>query len=405
MQSTNTHTNLRMEHIVLSKPSVLIVDDSSIMRKSMDRILCEEFNVVEASDGNEAWATLSTDHSIQVVITDLMMPDKNGFQLLREMRESIHERIRQIPVIVVTGHEDDERMRGRAMALGATDFISKPFDAIQIRARARSYAKHGDTVRKLEHTRRLLKEKSTIDTLTGLANPRYLEQHGPELLAFAARQGTDVAVLRLDIDKFDTLLKSKGKQIADKVEVNISKIINACVRKEDGVARIDPAKFAVVMPGADETVAQTIANRIHKMIHKAAYRLGETRFKMTASAGLVCNTKAQAAKFEDIVKLAEERLARAFKAGGNKFIVDDNGGATEAALPTSELPPDNMLTVDEALVLLKAKQTDKVRKQLKPLLAKLLPLLVYGNQQLTLELDDALAKLKGMLSRINTDML
>jgi PleD family two-component response regulator len=74
-----------------------------------------------------------------------------------------------LPVIIITSHEDDEGMKRRAMSLGASDFISKPFDSIQIKARAKSYAKHGDTTRRLEHTRRMLEEKSTLDTLTGPA--------------------------------------------------------------------------------------------------------------------------------------------------------------------------------------------------------------------------------------------
>ena len=104
MRSSNTHTNSNPQHITLEKPSILIVDDSAIMRKSMVKILCEEFNIVEAKDGVEGWENLVRDHSIQVVIADLMMPHKNGFQLLREIRESVHERINQLPVIIITSH-------------------------------------------------------------------------------------------------------------------------------------------------------------------------------------------------------------------------------------------------------------------------------------------------------------
>lgn len=405
MRSSNTHTDSNPEQITLEKPSILIVDDSAIMRKSMVKILCEDFNIVEANDGVEGWESLVRDHSIQVVIADLMMPHKNGFQLLREIRESVHERINQLPVIIITSHEDDDKMKRRAMSMGASDFISKPFDSIQIKARAKSYAKHGDTARKLEQTRKILAEKTTIDPLTGLANPRYFKQHGPELLAFAARQGTDVSVLRLDIDKFEVLVKKKGKQVGEKIILNVSKIINACVRKEDAVARIREAKFAVMMPGAGEAAAKALAQRIHQLINKSVYRMGETRFRMTASAGLVCGATCDGAKFDDVVKLAEERLSDAIKSGGAKLVLDDTVNAQRHNKIGQELPPRYMLTLDEAVVLLKAGQTDKVHAQLKPLMAKLFPLLTYANTQMRLGLDGSLVHIHERFKRINPDML
>lgn len=405
MRSSNTHTNTNPEQITLEKPSILIVDDSAIMRKSMVKILCEDFNIVEANDGVEGWESLVRDHSIQVVIADLMMPHKNGFQLLREIRESVHERINQLPVIIITSHEDDEGMKRRAMSMGASDFITKPFDSIQIKARAKSYAKHGDTARKLEQTRKILAEKTTIDPLTGLANPRYFKEHGPELLAFAARQGTNVSVLLLDIDKFDVLVRKKGKQVGEKIILNVSKIINACVRKEDAVARIREAKFAVMMPGADASGAKSLAQRIHQLINKAVYRMGETRFRMTVSAGLVCGAMCEGETFDDVVKLAEERLTNAIKSGGAKLVLDDPLSGQRRNMSGQELPPRHMLTLDEALVLLKAGQTDTVRAQLKPLMAKLFPLLAYANNHMRLGLDGSLVHIRERLKRINPDLL
>ncbi|MEN8129054.1 MAG: response regulator, partial [Pseudomonadota bacterium] len=217
MHVFDNNLNTNLTEVTPDKPVVLIVDDARTMRASIDRILREDFDTLEAKDGDEAWEIITRQSTLHVVLSDLMMPNKNGFQLLRQIRESDHDQINQLPVIIITGHEDDERMKRRAMALGASDFISKPFDSIQIKARARSYAKHGDTNRKLEYTRKILSQKTTIDDLTGLANPRFFKKHGRGLLAFAARQGLDVAVLRISIDKFDLLEKKKGKAVAEKV--------------------------------------------------------------------------------------------------------------------------------------------------------------------------------------------
>ncbi len=403
MQVQDTYTNQKLTDLTADKPTVLIADDARTMRASVNRILKEDFNVLEAKDGDEAWEIICQNHHINVVIIDLMMPNKNGFQLLREIRESVHDRINQLPIIIITSHEDDQRMKQQAMLLGATDFISKPFDSIQLKARATSYAKHGDTSRKLEYTRKMLSEKSTIDALTGLANPRYLKEHGAGLLAFAARQGTNVAVLLIDIDKFDVLVKKKGKRVGEKVLLNIARIIDACVREEDSVARIGPAKFAIVMPGADEAGARVLAERIHKLIYKATFRLGETRFRMTASAGLVCDARDQAKEFDDFLSLAEQRLAKAIKEGGNRLVLDEPAAVQLEQKPVKDaVHPSQQLTLEEALVLLKAGQHAQLSGQLESLIIKLYPLLEHGNQALKLGMDWTLVKLKHRLDQCFT---
>ncbi len=389
--------------ITLETPVILVVDDARTMRASVNRILSDDFKILEAVDGEEAWDILRQENAIQVVISDLMMPNKNGFQLLRDIRESDIDRINQLPVIIITGHEDDRKMKQRAMSLGASDFISKPFDSIQLKARAISYAKHGDTTRKLEHTRRMLAEKSTIDALTGLANVRYFKEHGAEVLAFATRQETDVAVLRIDIDKYEILVKKRGKQVGEKIQFNVGKIINACTRKEDIVARVGTAQFAIVMPGAKESGTRVLAKRIHQLINKAVYRLGETQFRMTASAGLVHHARGHSTEFDDIVKLAEKRLATAIKKGGSVLILDDQLETNRQVAIKGLSKPRPYLTLDEAVTLVKAGQTEKIRDQLNSLLIKLYPLLHYGNQQLNLGMNNSLLHMHARLSQIKSN--
>jgi diguanylate cyclase (GGDEF)-like protein len=400
MQEYNTSTAQHLTEVTPQKPIVLVVDDARTMLSSIHRILADDFKVLEARDGEEAWETILRQSVIHVVLSDLMMPRINGFQLLRQIRESPRDRINQLPVIIITGHEDDAKMKQRAMALGASDFISKPFDSIQIKARARSYAKHGDTSRKLEYTRKILKQKSTIDTLTGLANPRFFKEHGRGLLAFAARQGTDVAVLRISIDKFDLLAQKKGDQVANRVLLNVTKIIKACVRAEDSVARVGRGKFAILMPGASEAGAKVLAKRIHQLIRNAVYKLGEVRFRMTASAALVCHSKDQNIPYEKILDVAEAHLSRAMQGGGNRLILDNAGNADAQRPPKGKKVAARSIDLEEALMLLKAGQTDALRDQLGIVLSKLYPLLKYSNDEWHLGMEAVLIKLRERLKWI-----
>ncbi|WP_018953952.1 response regulator [Thioalkalivibrio sulfidiphilus] len=375
----------------IAKPRILVVEDSTTMRKAIRRLLSNDFEVVEADDGDTGWELVRDDPSIQVVFSDLMMPRMNGFMLLRQIRESIHSRISELPVIIITGHEDDEKMRRQAMALGATDFITKPFDSLQLRARAKAHAKFEHTQRRLQQATQALEQRSTIDPLTGLANANYFREHGPVLLSFAIRHGNELSVLRIDVDQYDELFRKRGRQVADKVLVNISKIITGSVRREDTVARVGLSKFAVLMPGANEQVAREVASKIHDLNQKAGYRLGNTRFAMTVSAGLVTPALYENLQFDEVIKLAEARVAKAMASGGNTVVFEEGPPAESRAAPEGRRVA---LSVEEALILLRTGDTAKVNEQLGPLLRRMFPLLVHANRQLRLGMDGALLQLK-----------
>lgn len=106
------------------KPRVLVVDDSKLLRKAASKILNHEFDVKTAEDG---WEQIAIDDSIQVVFCDLMMPVLDGYGLLERVRSSENSRISGLPIVILTGGDSDEA-KEKALAMGVTDFITKPFN-------------------------------------------------------------------------------------------------------------------------------------------------------------------------------------------------------------------------------------------------------------------------------------
>ena len=98
---------------------ILFVDDSRLMRFAGKRFLSQHFDVVLAEDGRQAWKLLQQDDSIEVVITDLMMPEVDGIELIRRIREADHGRIRALPVLVVTSVEEKNGRRMHENTAGA----------------------------------------------------------------------------------------------------------------------------------------------------------------------------------------------------------------------------------------------------------------------------------------------
>ncbi|MGD8559500.1 MAG: response regulator [Gammaproteobacteria bacterium] len=107
------------------KTPILIVDDSRTIRAGLTKVLSANYSVIEATDGEEGWKKLQVNGSIKLVITDIMMPTLDGYGLICRIRGSDTERLKKLPIIVVTSAED-ELSRERAHACGANNFIVKP---------------------------------------------------------------------------------------------------------------------------------------------------------------------------------------------------------------------------------------------------------------------------------------
>ena len=124
------------------KPCVLVVDDSRVVRRAIVGVLGPHFEVLEAGDGVEGWRMLRQESRIDVVISDIQMPEMDGYTLICKIRATDDPGLRDIPIIVITSAED-EITRERAYACGANAFVLKPFDAAQLLQGVR--AQLGDT--------------------------------------------------------------------------------------------------------------------------------------------------------------------------------------------------------------------------------------------------------------------
>ena len=96
-----------------SKPMVLVVDDSRLMRLAARKILKNDFEILEAEDGEVAWDKLQDNNNITLVMSDLSMPNLDGLGLLKKIRESSQPELKELPVIIVTGAEDDDGSKKR----------------------------------------------------------------------------------------------------------------------------------------------------------------------------------------------------------------------------------------------------------------------------------------------------
>ncbi|UCE89664.1 MAG: response regulator, partial [Pseudomonadota bacterium] len=309
-----------------TKPKILIVDDSRVMRVAVRKILAAEYEVAEAEDGEHGWSVLQEDPSIQVVFTDLSMPNLDGYGLLRRIRESDDERLSKMPVVIVTGKEDNDDAKQAALDKGANDFISKPFESVQLIARAKSNVRLEQTEKALGETTEKLEQEATVDPQTSLGTRRYFEKSATELLAQLRRHGGQCVMLRLDIDDFNNVFIRHGKEAANAVLKEIGKLVRANSREEDKAARIGMAKFALLLPATDLAGGRVLADRLRREIRAAGHSHGDNVFHITASIGLYEPAVDESLVLDSLLSTTEQHLAAAVKAGGNQVA----GGGAEA---------------------------------------------------------------------------
>lgn len=303
-----------MSENVSDLPVILVVDDSKVIRKAAIKMLGEGYQVLEAVDGADAWQQLQENKSIAIIFLDLSMPIMSGTELLDKIRSSDDEEILVLPVVIMTGHGDTETAKREVFDKGATDFITKPFESIDLLSRAKSYAGFSRKVVELE-------KKSIHDNLTGLYNLASFEEAGSKSLSFSQRHKVHITTAYFEIDDFQSIYKRQGKGVARQILLTVSKRIENIMRTEDIAARVGVAKFAVLLPMTSQVKSLIVIGRISDLIKKLVFDTGKEKIRVSLSSGYSSLAHDKAVDFKDMMVQADDALSRAMsKATGDSIV-------------------------------------------------------------------------------------
>jgi len=378
----------------VEKPIVIVIDDSRVIRRAIGKILSSEFTLIEAEDGEAGWEHLVNDSRVQVAISDVEMPKLDGYSLICRIRASEEQRLRDLPVIVITGAQDD-LTRERAFACGATDFVTKPIDGVQLLARARAHARLDQTTRKLTETSKSLEEQTAVDPLTELHSRRYFLQRATQDLAFAKRHSQDLALIRLEFDNFRDIYKRHGDEVCDQIFVWLAGLMRANSRVEDTPARIRGGEFAILAPSSDRREATTLAERIRNAVANAPFSHNGSPVPLSISLGIATLNSDRVDTIDDLMARAEQKLTLAKAAGGNQL-----GLGYEDEVPAPEEAVFEQPDLETALKLINDNEGGKLLPYLSDLLTRVLPLVELCDQQLDLDLALTLNTLKERLGSV-----
>ena len=369
---------------------VLIVDDSRVIRRAATKILEKEFDVVEAEDGEDAWEEIQKNKSISVVFTDLGMPNLDGYGLLKKIRDSDDPAIGNLPVIIITGAEESEGAKEEVLSLGATDFISKPFDSVSLKSRASSHINYRNEVQSLE-------KRAATDKLTGLATEAVFNEHGEKVLAYAERHGANLTLVHLELNKFAKLFVKYGKHVSEQILVKVTSIIQEVLRKEDVAGRIGVSKFGILLMEADNEGATQVVTRICQRLKNMKMKLGQDVVQLSFNAGITNFEKQdEEIAFEQLSVQAEDALKKSISTGQCQIIHYNTGHAVEKSPVIQHID----VNVEDIIKKIVAGQSSISQPELASAVRKLIPVLQLADQQLKLGLSKVVPHLK---KRLNND--
>ena len=262
-----------------SKIKVLIIDDSATTRALIRKYLGDNYDCIEASNGELGWEVLLKDASISLVFADMHMPVLNGMLLLKRIRESEVERISNIPVIIITGREDSSVAKRASYNIGATDFISKPFVRSDILCCAGSY-----TWQDNENTP--IESDIAQDVLNGLRDNPMLSEFGNKAIFFAERQQMHASVMYIQVADMDLLIERHGMKLMEHAADTINACLNESLRKEEVATPVGIGKYAVVLQATSAFKANILATRLQQAISGVSFELSGEAIQINLAIGI-----------------------------------------------------------------------------------------------------------------------
>jgi two-component system cell cycle response regulator len=294
----------------------LIAEDNPGFRQALEKMLRKwGYDVVAAANGLEAWEILRAPDPPRLAILDWMMPELDGVEVCRRVREQIREPY--VYILLLTAKDTaDELIEG--MEAGADDYLRKPVNTHELRVRMRAGRRILDLQEELMAAREMLRLQATRDPLTELWNRNAMFDILTRELKRARREPSTLSLIMADLDHFKQVNDTLGHSAGDGVLREAARRISTCVRPYDAPCRYGGEEFLVVLPGCDLAGATTRAEQIRCAITGTPFQVPEGVLNVTCSLGVTASSGVAGFDATRLIQEADEALYAAKHNGRNR---------------------------------------------------------------------------------------
>ena len=295
---------------------VLAAEDNPVFQSMLSNMLTKwGYQPVMARDGNEAWEALQQPDGPQLAILDWMMPGLNGVDICRGVRAAGREPY--VYILLLTARTDSQDLV-EGMEAGADDYVTKPFQAHELRVRLRAGRRILELQQQLMAAREALREQATHDGLTGLLNRTAILEMLHKELARASREGHPLSLLMVDLDRFKRINDTQGHAAGDAVLRETARRMREASRTYDGVGRYGGEEFLIVLPGCDGPSAVSQAERVQEAFTASPFFTGQRSVPVTCSIGASSRTVPSEGDGDALLREADLALYSAKGHGRNR---------------------------------------------------------------------------------------
>ena len=302
--------------------NILIAEDDAPSRLMLQSLLTKwGYTVTVATDGDEAWRILCEPAHPLLVILDWLMPGIEGPEIVRRLR--VKEGGNPHYVIIMTSGTSDSSL-ALALDAGADDFIAKPFNHSELRARVNVgcrithlHEALAEKLHKLESAAETISRLARTDELTGLHNRRSFNESFALALSSARRHGHPLSLISSDLDHFKNVNDTYGHSIGDLVLKEFSNLLKDLVRVEDIASRWGGEEFIILLPNTSSDAAAIMAERIRSTFEQQSSCASP--LAVTASFGVA---QLQNGDDEDaLIRRVDNALYTAKREGRNRVVI------------------------------------------------------------------------------------
>ena len=319
-----------MSNELKPKKRVLIAEDDPVSCHVLKSFLVKwDYDVAVVTDGMAALRILEADDTPRLAVLDWMMPGMEGVQICQRIRE---RKDRPYVYVLLLSARSEKRDLLRGLELGADDYLTKPFDSEELRARLLVGERILNLQDDLIAAREELRFRATHDLLTGISNRGTVMDALRNELSRQVREQKPFGVILVDIDHFKNVNDTYGHLCGDEVLQAVARRMKECMRPYDTVGRYGGEEFLIIASAADARGTLALAERIRRVLESKPVVTQAGEVRITASLGAAMSTDARGADPQTLLRLADKALYRAKDQGRNRAELAGSQESDAAAL-------------------------------------------------------------------------